>query len=927
MEALKKPIWLVIATLLPQLLLLLLFKQAYDIVGSLLDPEEHQLWISFAWYYGIICFLYISYAANLFVQKQGIHVYAAWALALIQFANIGLYFIFHSEAMPRSIPNWMLTSSDLEVYPYSFMIPGALYALILLVLHYTPQPEKKDASINLVPVLLAPIAIMILVTTFGVTSYDRSRILLFKHLPTFVMLFFVSVFVFYVMRMIYVSVSRRNAKGKAKGFGTVSKVLFSFLFPLIGLWVSSAVEGEIFGDFSHPAFFVLAALNGLVMSLKNPKKVWGRWLFFVLRAIFSAYILYFSLIFLPYLPISLVAIIALGFGFVMLSPIIAMLLQVSELRKDIQFLQTVASKKLIYLTLVLSVFVLPTIITINYQLDRLAIDRMLDFVHQRDFNDDDREHFDADRSSKLLERIRGSEQSWRTKETPFLDNYYKWLVLDNLTLSNRKRSELYALFVGSDEPPRNRLWTLRTVPPPRGATLHQHQVESRFNGSHWTSYIHMDIVNYEQFQSEFRVLLETPPGCFVSNYYLDIEGRREYGLLAEKRSANWVYNNIVNTRRDPGFLSMVGENTYQLKVFPVGSNAHRTTGIEFVHKEPIAVQLGDTSVFLGDSASLQTAASEVLSGTGLFVPTKAKQALLKTQRKPAYHILVDRSASSNLNVAKATSLVSSLQKKLPSSESFDVWAVNYEGYRSPSDNWQTHLDRAEEVGGFFPEYTMKKILARSYEKNSTTCPVFILVTGNMLGTVFLEGFSDLTFTVPDMPRYYVFSQSENLFAFDLESTKSLVSDPVDPHSVQPDSMYVKSWKDRQWYLPMDENPQVLLTDQPSSGSTAWEKGLMLQRKQQYYALHPEEDDLWLSIVQNSMSSGILTAFTSYISLENEAQKQALLAKQDQVLNGNQNFDVSDTPEMSEPSIWWYVLALLLFGLFSVRKRVERESRF
>ena len=88
--------------------------------------------------------------------------------------------------------------------------------------------------------------------------------------------------------------------------------------------------------------------------------------------------------------------------------------------------------------------------------------------------------------------------------------------------------------------------------------------------------------------------------------------------------------------------------------------------------------------------------------------------------------------------------------------------------------------------------------------------------------------------------------------------------------------------------------------------------------------HPEEDH-WLPIVKRSLQNGIVSKFTSYITVETEAQEKMLLHKQQQVLQANKNLDVGEQleeesiQEMSEPSI--LVVLVLIMGIWFVyRKR-------
>ena len=78
-------------------------------------------------------------------------------------------------------------------------------------------------------------------------------------------------------------------------------------------------------------------------------------------------------------------------------------------------------------------------------------------------------------------------------------------------------------------------------------------------------------------------------------------------------------------------------------------------------------------------------------------------------------------------------------------------------------------------------------------------------------------------------------------------------------------------------------------------------------------LHPENSDReWLNLVKLSFISKVMTPVTSYLVVENEAQKEMLKKKQEQVLSGNKSLDLGeDTQRMSEPSM---ILLVILLGL-------------
>tara|TARA_Y100000589_G_C26647957_1_gene424816 strand:- start:249 stop:482 length:234 start_codon:yes stop_codon:yes gene_type:complete len=57
--------------------------------------------------------------------------------------------------------------------------------------------------------------------------------------------------------------------------------------------------------------------------------------------------------------------------------------------------------------------------------------------------------------------------------------------------------------------------------------------------------------------------------------------------------------------------------------------------------------------------------------------------------------------------------------------------------------------------------------------------------------------------------------------------------------------------------------------------------------------------------------------TAFIALENESQKELLKRKQDLVLSGKHSLDLGeDIHRMSEPNIYWLIIAVLLLVLIN-----------
>lgn len=69
------------------------------------------------------------------------------------------------------------------------------------------------------------------------------------------------------------------------------------------------------------------------------------------------------------------------------------------------------------------------------------------------------------------------------------------------------------------------------------------------------------------------------------------------------------------------------------------------------------------------------------------------------------------------------------------------------------------------------------------------------------------------------------------------------------------------------------------------------------------------------MVKYSFKAKIMTPVTSYLVVENEAQKEMLKKKQEEVLSGKQSLDLSeDAVRMSEPELLLLVVLVILIFL-------------
>ena len=143
----------------------------------------------------------------------------------------------------------------------------------------------------------------------------------------------------------------------------------------------------------------------------------------------------------------------------------------------------------------------------------------------------------------------------------------------------------------------------------------------------------------------------------------------------------------------------------------------------------------------------------------------------------------------------------------------------------------------------------------------------------------------------------------------------------------------KSGKNLVAYLPNNNEPNIILkqdifeTSKTQMKEKNWESSLIMQSKWISQTLHPEiSDKEWANSVEYSFISKVMTPLTSYLVVENQAQKAILKKKQEQVLNSNKSLDVGeDAQQMSEPGLIILSILLLLALWFKEKRKIKYEK--
>ncbi|UOQ55532.1 MSEP-CTERM sorting domain-containing protein [Hymenobacter cellulosivorans] len=952
MRNLLNPKWLLLLNTLPLVLLAALCYAEFTVVHSLLPAPSVALW---GWFGLVLAGLGLStlgYALVQIQRSQPVGVaYCVLALAAHS-AFIMFYLNLDTQILPRDVPRWMVPT-DLLLYVGTFLMPTLAYAVFALVVRLTPTDPPPTVAINFLLAFVGPLAWYILLLVPFSALQGQSSAWLWETVFPLILVSGVVGFLFFLVRGVYIMGLRRAEDAE---FHFVWKLLVSLLLPLMGLLVNNGLfwgglsssrshEEGVFGNFNSPWFYILAVLNGVLLCMPDQSGRWTRLAVFLGRSVLLSYTFYFFVVFLPYLPLSILAILLIGLGFLMLTPLVLLVVHVRELSTDLDYLQRFFSRSWLRACLVAGALTLPLIITGSYLHNRWMLHQALAYRYTPDYSR--RYDLDAAALANTLNIIKDHKERpfgfSMGRQVPYLSTLFNWLVLDNLTLSDDKIASLEQLFLGTEpeaaEEFRNPGFTARTTRPVlSGLTARTHYDAAQ---QAWVSWLDLQVNNTDSTETagEYATTLTLPVGCFVSGYYLDMNGRREPGILSEKKAAAWVYAQIVNETqvKDPGLLAYDDQGRLNLRVYPVVRQAARTTGLQLLHKEPVVLTVDGRRITLGDSTARPLTATVLTPDkTVAYISAAAKQRLPLVRRTPYYHFLLDVSAAAGNQKAAYARRVASLRAQQGGTGPARFTLVD--AYATPvreSAQWQNAVAQHESQGGFYLDGALRQLLFDTQQHPSNTYPIIVVVTDNLNKAILGPGLAELSSAYPESDQFFVLAADGSLEPHSLRQNMHVVraaeTMPAGPR-------LVRAWPTAarpQAYLPDNAAADIVLNrarvsvPAPGAAGSRWQTGLLLHGYQQWQAFHPEAtNEQRVPFLRASFRTGIMTSFTAYLALENAAQKAALARKQEQVINANAALDLDESPADTttnvpiDEEVWVLLAAGLLLAFWQLRRTMQ-----
>jgi len=958
----RKPHYVFWTMILPQLVLLVLNLRCWGLVHTeMTDAQQHTALQVFAAQLGLL-----ALGAVLLTVLSVLRRRMGWPicipLVVLHIAYLWFVMTVTDDLIPRSVSPWILPPTEFLYYQFAFIMPAIFYAVLLIAAFDTRLPWPVDVGISAGTMVGVPVLAFLLLQA-GDWLFRSSR---FRNVEVVALsVFVIGCTALTLMAFLRVLAHIYGTVTKHKAGRIVLCVAAGLVAPLGGLLLNIRIPFPF--DFQAPSIYVLTIINGLILLVPQPENDRSATWVWLGRGIMYPFTLYFFLVFLPYLPLSLLAMLAAGAGFLILAPTLLFFVHTRRLFEEGRQLAGRVGTPSAILLFVACLTVLPLLYTGRAVIDRRALMHAVDFVYSPDYTGDGTPHLNRRSARRALTRL---NQRKNGIYVPFLSEYYSRLVFGGMVLPDHKMKTIYTTLFGQElkidrtglgfdgffgiRSPRMRARMGNVRPPPRDVTLENVDTElSATNGIAYAS-VTLTMQNGKSPNAEYVTRVHAPDGVLVSGYWLDVEGTNVPGRVFERKTAMWVYHMIRDVvNRDPGLVVFESDDTVRLNVFPFNCEQARTTGIRFIYPEGLrpTIRVGDRAVALyaEDAPATPPKPTRVPLGVRGEAYVLSAQTLgdMPAIVRPRYlHVLVDAANGAAETSADYATRIAAVAKQFPDVTHCRLSLVNYAakplagGRLIPLSEVGDVLGKAGItpdtcMGGFCPDRAIRRILLSRQAvgiEESLRVPVFVALQARDTTRVTTGNLSAFERFVPEEPAYYLSLPDPSLHRVPFgETEQEKVTEVSVPRPVvclvgeSGAAVAAADGSSTVLALPAPVGDvKVLKGTSPDAAvpltntvtvdeNCVYAQGLQLWDAYRQTQFRPDTLNARLpGIVKASRETGVLVPLTSYIVVENQAQWEMLKRKEKQSLKADHALEFDEHQESPAPPVAWLVpVALLL----------------
>lgn len=854
-----KASWLGWAWVLPQLLLGALNGHAWMLVRGDMSPFQYTRALSI----GIFGMVLLAFGTLALVIQAGRKKPIGISLALAAIAaHTGYLWLFLQSIdrlLPTTVTLWMLPQTELIFYQFSLIMPVIFLMFVRLSRIKLGLSTPVDVGLSLGTIVIIPAGALILGSMLARLAHTFSWYDNFQYLLIAAMVAGTALILIAFLRLLlrlHDLIQRRSWSA------WVIPLTAGLAAPLSGLALNATIPFPY--DFQDGAVYLMTLLNAAALLI--PFRPETRWAFpgWLARAVFYPFTVYFFLVFLPFLPLSLLAMIVAGAGFLILAPLLLFTVHTRGLLEQGRALATQYGTSRIIAAFIACVLMLPALFMLRNEGDRRTLTQAVDTVFSPDYT--------ATRiplrTSPLLRALDRMDDMKHGIYLPYVSYAYNAMVFNGMVLPDEKANLIRQSLLGvaKAEVARSGFWgndffggRRRGERRNRGAGV-SHQVVV---AAHEATYHHTNGVTDTEIRfvlenrgganGEFSERIAVPEGVLVTGFWLDVNGTNKPAQLRERKTATWVYEMIRDmTRRDPGLVVYEDDQHLRLRVYPFAAGEKRSCGLRFrfppaltpsIQLSDIAIPLTEIAMIPPDEAkppaeptTLQGAARAVCTplengATALVVPAGVATNWPSFRREVVAHLILDHSAQAKTNQAFIVSQAQAALEILPPSISRVriTWA-NYE----QEDALGEPMSRAAALsaiargcslpirGGFCAD----RVISRAIIANKAIpqrpepagyAPLFVVIPAfgsSPVQSINLTPFAQL---VPDLPAYALFGSN----GLSCISFHTAIPAPAQPADFAPTAMVALRYGKMTTWIANDKNSLVFAPVSEPAGWQIW----------------------------------------------------------------------------------------------------------
>jgi hypothetical protein len=930
---------------LPIAVLLALNVQGYGLIEGNMSDEQR----SCAHLLGAAGLINVLMAAGLYCAgrrrvnaepESGGVLSVWWAVPAIA-AQVGYLWMAlawgESDILPRSVTDWIYTPQRFFYNQFAFAMVPLFWGLLRLACVRPDKGRGKALVVSLVMAIAAPVML------YAVFQFLLRTERHFEFSP-----YVVTVLIIVLSVLMFVAIIRgialglRNVDVWSGATERVAIVIFALALPLGGLVLNREIPFP--NNFQAWEVYALTVINAAFLLLASWCHARRPLVSLGLLCVTLPFSLYFFTVFLPFLPLSIFAVIMMGAGFLVLTPTVLLILHLSLLNKA---RRGSSGRRLV--TGGLCFLLLPGFFTVRGLADKSALNAALDYVYAPTITDGP---ITYESSRVNLRRALANHRSYKDGiYYPLLSDYYAWLVFDNLVLPDDKLARLEETFFGKASAAKNKaggrgdFWgggrgssnrdrnrMPRANPPPRTVEVAGMDVETKDAG---VATLTLTLRNTGDLPAEYIKKIPLPAGVYVSGFRLHIEGKPVPGRITEKKTALWVYTMIRDSeRRDPGLLFYNAPDELELRVFPVAAGTPSVVEIDFLMPGGgvgLVESWGTAGEDMWVPEWVQTSVVQSEGGT-VVAGGLGALALPPVKRESYLHVIVDRSQENGFEGDLAAALAG-LRAKFPEARFVRVMLANYETVEQAVET--VELDALPLRGGFFADLAVTQVLRTHRDKDLDSAktegapPVrpVVVILGRKATVVAPElniakAWADVVPTLElygadaggALTEWPAVGKMETPLLRLGESVRPLVAGRAVRFKAQ-----TKSEVPLEYWSPDGKAWKRVESAVVQTQETPWTRAVALQLMQQDYERSPGGSWVDLkALVAESRESGVMVASTSYIVVENAAQWRMLDVSERKKLDQNAALDFKEAP--APPWVWVGAGFAAWLGLRRLRTR-------